>query len=776
MPGKPLKSLGSKAKIKSSRLQSSDIQLDGVTGANESGEINLNRQNPPPLPIPAFPEQAMPGIPSTFPQTIRVNRNSPEPLNTALNEAQDGAEIIVPAGDYNESLKITKNVHFRAEGKVSVLSDTKADVVNANADLISFTGFDFKQQESQSAGAVLVNCGSIIFKNCTFYSTFMPTYIAKADAKSYLINCSIQCSDSHAYLAREDSYCYCEKVVFNSDKGHGFFAREKSKSRLVNCSVKSVKRNAFLFIDESTYLFENAVIDQNPFEVTSKTECGIIKNCTINNNYLSLHGIATLYITACTFNRGAGLNCFETCGVRICDCKFADQSEYPAILCRQDSTLELHNNSFRRIKSGAAVAIYNNGALIDNDGVYSELTGLAFLVHGPNARLDVKHSAISSVGYAGILAQKGSKIFVSDTHFDKSSGAAIVLNENSEFEVTGSRFTNCSQNAIDATKLTTTFLVDHCIFENNKKDCILINDEKGPVVYTIKNSDFLNNDLIAIELNAANYSVETIMAVRNKGGALFARDGSKGSIDTSSFGDNTNFSICGTTKASIKVSNSKFHQHANTAVYAIHGASIILLSCELKLNSNIAVLSENNDTKLCIEKTTFQRNFLGLQANDGSFVEITDCTFTDNETHLEAANFATLDIRGTKLQLSGSGVGTNIGENANANFDDCVFRDESRCAIINLGNTSVANSVIEECAACGLVWNGINAKGNISHNQIKKNGPCGIQVMKGEISIYDNTIEGHHVFGIYMTKEATAPRIDNNTLSGNLQKDVQIEQ
>lgn len=767
------KKLTDKSSVPSVRpLQSGSIELPllAPTGP-QAGVRNSNRQTPPPLPLPSFPAQNPPQIPSSFSQQIKVNPSTENPINTALNLAADGALVVVPAGDYKESLKITKNVHFRAEGTVRLLSDTILDVVNANADIISFDGFTFRQEESQSAGAAIVNVGSTIFKNCTFYSHFMPTVIVKSNSKAFLYNCSLECQDTTALLTREDSYCYCEDVTFTAPKANGVMTREKSVSKFVKCSVKECGRNSFTFMENSKFLFENSTIDKN-FDITAQSSFGMVRGCTVSNQHINVHGSATTYFVGCTFNRG-GLNCYETSGVRICDCTFTDQTDLPGIVCHGDSTIETHNNNFNHCKSGAAIAIYNNGEYTDNSGKYYDLNGVAFLAYGAGATLDLQKTAIVNATNGAVVAHTGAKLKINETLIDKINNAGILLNNANLFEIKSSKLSNCHLSAIDATAIESTFSVDHCIFDRNGASGIIANGNGTSTIYTITNSDFTNNKQTGIDIRNCTFSIDHIMQYENENGGLIISENSNGTLDNSAFSNNGNYSICSSSKSSITIKQSKLIQNLDTGVYVISGARATLIDCDIRNQDNIALLSENSDSKLIIEKCIFIRNSVAVQSLDQSVLEIVDSRFEDNGIHVEIGSNARGTVNNSNFQLSANGIGINIGEGGSAVFNTCEIQDEAKVGIANGGNLTITNSTIEECGITGIYWYG-NSSGEISSNKIYKNGPCGIQIMKGEVSIHGNTIKGHHAFGIHADKESNA-RIEDNEMSDNLQKDINYE-
>ena len=776
-PGKkPLipakKKLTDKSSVPSARpLTSGSIELPllAPTGP-QAGVRNLNRQNPPPLPLPSFPVQNAPEIPTSFSQQIKVNPSTENAINTALNSAADGALIIVPAGDYKESLKITKNVHFRADGTVRLLSDTILDVVNANADIISFDGFTFRQEESQSAGAAIVNVGSLVLKNCTLYSHYMPTFIVKSNARAFLCNCSLECQDTNALLTREDSYCYCENVVFTAPKANGVMTREKSVTKFVQCSAKEVGKSSFLFMDTSKFLFENATIDKQ-FEITSQSSFGMVRGCTINNQYLKLHGSATTYIVGCTFSHG-GLNCYETCGVRVCDCTFVDQTETPGIVCYGDSTVETHNNTFKLCSAGAAVGIYNNGEFTDNTGRYYDLHGVAFLAFGEGATLTLQRTAIVNAANGGVVAHTGAKVKINESLVDKISGAGILLKNANQLEVKASKISKCTLSGIDASEIDASLLVDHCVFDENGVAGIVASGTGSNTTFTITASDFTNNKYGA-EIGNCSFTIDQIMQFENAHGGIHINQNSTGTIENAGFSNNGNYAVCVSSGSSATLKQVKLVQNPDTGVYAVSGGKVTLSNCEVKCHENIALLSDNNDSQLTVEKCVFVRNGVAVQSINDSAYDINESKFEDNGIHIEVGSNAKGTVKASNFQLSANGIGVNIAENGSATFDNCDIRDEAKTGIANGGNLTLTNSTIEDCGVTGVYWYG-NSTGEISANKIIKNGPCGIQIMKGDVSIHDNEIKGHHAFGIHVDKNAST-RIENNEMSKNLQKDVNYE-
>ncbi|OHT10764.1 hypothetical protein TRFO_19903 [Tritrichomonas foetus] len=740
-----------------------DLPLLAPTGP-QTYVRNQNRQSPPPLPAPALSAPAIPSIPAA--PKVTVNPNVRDCLTVAIESAQEGSEIVVPQGEYKESLKVNKNLHFLAQGTVKILSDSVIDNVTAGAPFVSFRGFTFIQSESQSSGAAIINTGSCLFENCSFSAHYMPSITVKNDGKLFLRKCRVECEDAAALMCRDESVTVCEETTFKAPKNNGVLVRNNSTARFSRCQVEQCARNAFVFMDTSNFIFENATIDKN-FEVQSQSQCAIVKNCNVAGTYLKINGSATPYILSNTFN-GCGLECNGVSGVRLQGNTFQNNVETPALLVFGDSTVECHDDTFKQCRAGAAVVAYRNGELKVNDGKLYDLAGVAFLCYG-NSQLELCHTAIVNAANGGVVAHSDATLILSETLIDRVGGVGVLLKKPVKAELKKSKITHCALSGVEANNVID-FSVDHCIFDDNTQ-CGVVGIQS---TVNINESDFTNNKYAGLDLRECQCTVTKSIACNNQSGGFAFRNNSTGNVEGGGLGENNQFGLCVDTGANITVKEVKFIANQNLAAYASTGGSLTLVECNVTQQSNVAVEADGNESRVEIQKCELVQNGTAVQVNDGASAEINDTKLFDNGTHLEISAYAKVNARGSTFQQSRNGIGVAIAANGSANIDDCKINDEAKAGIANAGTLNITGTSISECGTCGVFWHG-EANGSISNSEILRNGPCGIQMMKGSCTISGNTIEGHTAFGVHVDKEASLTNA-GNTFSQNTISDVNNEQ
>ena len=772
-PGKPQSTTPGKKGLKGSAITTAkrsvttgsiDLPLLAPTGP-QSYVRNQNRQSPPPLPAPSLDIPAAPQIPANAPK-VTVNPNLPEAIKAVIQSAPDGAEVIVPAGDYKESFKVNKSLHFLAQGNVRILSDSYIDDVKSSAPFVSFRGFTFIQPVSQSAGAAMVSKGTCLFENCSFKSEHMQTITVKNEARAFFRRCTIEGVDSAGLVCNGNSVTVCEETVFKAPKANGCLVRNNAIARFSKCVCEECARNSFLFMDNTQFVFENATITKN-FEVQTQTKCGIIRNCNIQGPYLKISGSATPYILNCNFNN-SGIECLGVSGVRLQGNTFIGNTEKPPLLIYGDSTVETHEDTVKQCRAGAAVAVYLNGEFKSNDGKYFDLAGVGFFTYG-NSQIELNHSAIVNASNGGIVAHSDASVILNESLIDRVGSVGILLKKAKKAELRRSKVSHCALSGVEANNVFDV-AVDHCIFDENTQ-CGFVGIQS---TVNINESDFTSNKFAGIDVRDCKVTITKSISCYNQNGGIAFRNNSSGQVEGGGLGENGQFGVCVESSSFITINDAKFIGNANCAAYATIGGRLTLTGCNVTHHNGIAIESDGVESRVDIQKCELVNNGTAVQVNDGSTCDVSESKLFDNGTHIEVAENSHANVRDSSFQQSRNGIGIVVAENGNATIDKCEFSEEDKAAISNAGNTNIAGCTITECGICGIFWNGSRANGEISNSQILRNGSCGVQVMKGSASVVGNTIEGHTAFGIHIDKEANVTNSGNN-FSQNSIKDVNNE-
>lgn len=128
---------------------------------------------------PEPPKDMPPAVPVTVTEAATITLAAGTPIQTAINEAKPGTTLIIPAGFYEEQLRLKNGVSLKAaeEGKVMVQTDGRvgAALMVENCQTGSITGIVFLHTgdtvaENVSWPVVMLKSSSITLEKCTVQS------------------------------------------------------------------------------------------------------------------------------------------------------------------------------------------------------------------------------------------------------------------------------------------------------------------------------------------------------------------------------------------------------------------------------------------------------------------------------------------------------------------------------------------------------------------------------------------------------------------------------
>jgi len=744
-----------------------DLPLLAPTGPQASERV-LNRQAPPPLEYSVF---TIPPAPLSAPGAARVDVRGAggAVIANTIAMATEGSLIHVPAGTYGESLIMAKSIHFIADGQVTIASDTITDAFRGAADLITFEGFTFTQDVSQSASSATVEAGTCVFRNCVFRSSHTVGLIVRKSAKCYLFRCRIEGIEATAVNVNDNATVLCEDCVFSAPQGHAVLVRGESMSRFSRCSVERCGRKAFFFAGKASFVVEGGTMQQ-PIEIATQASFGMLKGITFSALNLRITQGATPYIVGCTFDR-VSLECRDNCGVRLIDCHFTGQTEQPGLIVYGDATVTGNECEFKNATAGAGAAVYQRGALTLTDSRFVDLAGVGVLAFGQTAELDVERSAFSVVGGAAILAHTGVRISVTESLVDRAVGSGVQLIEVGSARIVESEFAGCGRLGVEVTSCDG-LVVDHCIFEGNTH-CGLLGIGSRDI--RIGDSDFTRNRMAGLDLRECDGAhIATSIAVDNTGGGYAFRSRTRVTIEGGGVGANQQFGVMGCGGATVSIHDVKLTDNEGLAVLACDGCDVTMTGGEVSAHEHVAIAVEGGGTRATLRSTCVKDNGVGVQCSAGGMVSLEQAHLTGNGVHLEVFDGGSANAIASKFEQSRGGIGVSVLAGGGGSFtSECSFSDESKTAVANEAECSIVRSSISDCGTCGVFWHG-QASGEVRECKLVRNGPCGIQLMGGQLTCSGNVIEGHEAFGIHVQPSAQLGE-SGNTFSQNAMKDVNHE-
>lgn len=746
------------------------IALPILSATTQTVTRSHNRQEPPPLEYQALNFPPAQAAPMTA-QKVEMRPIGRDPLTACIESAPEGSVISVPAGTYRESITVKKQLHFVANGAVTIASDTVTDTVKGLTELCTFEGFTFTQDESQSASALIIESGTCVFRRCVFKSNHTVTIIVKNDAKLYLMNCQVESADTTAMMVNNESTVVCEETTFSAPKTNAVLVRGKSKSRWHKCSVTQCGRNAFHFSESCQFLFENATISK-PIEIIALTNFGMLKNCSVEGDNLKIGQSATPYLLGCRFDK-VSLECKDTCGVRVIGTTFSNQPEQPGILVYGDATVALNDCEFRSVRAGAAAAVYKSGTLRVYDSRFIDLSGAGILGFGPTAELLIERSVFGNIANSAVVVHTGTEVTIKESLVDRVGGVGFLFRKSGKIEIGRSKCCNCGLSGVEVNGCNGVN-VDHCIFEANSQ-CGFVSISSQQV--KISDSDFIRNRMTGLDIRDCDSCVVAqSIYVDNIGGGIAVRNQSRVDIEGGGIGNNQQYGLASYQNSTVNMRDTKISDNENLAILATDGSDVTANTCEVKHHDTVAVVAEGQGTRLALRRCELSDNTVGVQCVDNANLIVEDSQLQSNGVHMEIYDRGVADVIASKFEASDNGVGVSIAQGGKATFsNDCRFYDEAKTAIANAGECNISRCTVTDCGTCGIYWYGKDAIGEIKDSSISGNGPCGIQIMDGQCTVVGNTIESHSAFGIHVQPTATL-RESANQFSQNSMAEVNHEE
>jgi hypothetical protein len=725
----------------------------------------------PDLTIPAVPEFPSDYPAATFDPNVSLQDN--------IDNAAEGSLLVIPAKDYEESIKVHKNLYLKADGEVIVSSDKHGDSVEVTSEgstttVAYFEGIVFTQAESQSASAGALKAAEAIFKNCTFHANFRSAVTLRAESKAYFIGCSVTSDQESAASVQNAAFIaeQCKFTATNTQKAAIDVIGDDSIARMSECSIENKDSIGFIVRGAPQYLIENAVVDY-PLKLSSLTTRGVLRNCTFSSVPLVVERGGRPYICGCTFSN-VGLECDGLSGVRIVDTKFLDAVKQPSLLVHAQSTVEANRCNFSGANVAAAVVVCERGKIKLADCAFSRLAGSAVFATGPDVKLEVEHTGFARIGNSAIVTEGGAELVVANSFVSTVRGTGLLVAGGGKVEIERSKFAKCQaagaeirQGDKDGVQLEAS--IKSSIFEDNGYSGLLAIDG----TLTVEDSDFAGNSLSGVERRGGTSTITKSYGQNNGHNGFLFFDEAKAEITGGGVGANNAVGLAAYGKAVVTVKELELVENG-AGVLAAGGSSVTIEESTVKQHLDIGIRVHGEGTKLALKGGEVSGNGVGLQAGESASVAIEGGTYEKNGIQIQATLGARLAVKGATFTESINGIGVFVTNGADGSFDECKFLHEGRAGLATAEDASVllSNSEIIDCLICGLFLTG-KANGKINDNKVLNNGSCGIQIMGGNAEVNGNTIEGHTTFGIYVASGATFQDGNNNQFGQNSVADLQ---
>jgi nitrous oxidase accessory protein NosD len=426
------------------------------------------------------------------------------------------------------------------------------------------------------------------------------------------------------------------------------------------------------------------------------------------------------------------------------------------------ATAHLKNNEFM----DGSLVVWGYAETTSTDDSFTGKTPAAIGVFG-DAVLAMSKLKIEMVDGSGVVVYEDAKLLIDDAVINQCGKSGVIGHSGAKLTLRNVEIINCFETGLIATDMREVTLFELTLDANECSGAEICRARQCKIT----NSRFNRNGrcgLILVRTNATVIGGE----FTNNGYAGIHASGGTVEIAKGMFTANAKGGLHALNNTGVRIAESPFSSNQIVGVVAESGASVELSNCEFEENdvgvsgagtvelSHCHFTNHNEAAVVADGKVTCKKchwsgeSKLAVSVVRRGTFSAVDCAFQKNAAHIEADGGGHLTVRSTTFLASQGTSGVHIRD-SNATFRACEFLQDKAVAIFSEGNTVLENSKVSGAGRIGIVFNG-NATGKISQTIIEKNGECGCQCIGGCPEIVDSQIKNHTRFGIYIFKSGSA--------------------
>ena len=732
---------------------------------------------------------------------IRYNSQQYTNLASFIANMPDNYTVIIPPGNYYESITFSRNIRLIAEGQVTISAPKKQSAIKCESIGGLIQGFTFQVSEKSATPVVNITSGQIKFAKCAFIGSTGPAVKAQFLSRADFIDCDFRDSDEFVLAVTDSSIVTCKESTFTNGKKGGICLQNNCGAFFSDCKISSNAEGVDVS-DSASMVFRKCTISHHTtdgFKISSSSKFLFIDECNFEYNALnntpqspqfaSVHmgQKASLEITNTKFIKN------KTCVMLSNNAKvnsransYCDSEEIPIVTIMDNSTFASEKDEFSG-NCHLGVKAVHNSVFNARNSVFKYFSGKssAGIAASHKSVIDLTDCEFDTITTTCLYLMQTCKVNINSCKFNKTPTGIDLRNEvtatiqNSEFDLN-------QENCIHFAKATGEILVDSCKFTNITKNALLFTDDTHPI---IKNCNFHNPPSskgikginITNELSKPSFENCTFnnfmcgAFIENGGYPLF-----KGCIFTS----------CETAGVYISSAKPEFHdcmfRANNTAVTILSKPELPdvksepqFVHCSIEANTKFGCRIDGKNSR-----PTFVSCFIGTTGKIGIMSEnyaiplFDGCVFEENhEIHALIKATSQVTFSGCDLSKAISGHGLFIDPNGVCIMEKSEIHDESE-GIITSGTLVLKEVKIYKCHD-GVQAQNDSSNLTIQNSEIYDNLFQGVTILQGKVTIVGTYIHDNGINGITLTEDTNAANRDNiknNKFVNNKNKDIGIRE
>lgn len=658
--------------------------------------------------------------------------------------ASAGSTIVVPAGEYQESILIDKEIALVAEDGVCLTSVSGKAAITLQANNCVVRGFRI----SSDSSAVVFAGGNALVENCSISALGgSPALVVAGQGSVYLLQSSVSSQAGAGIYTRDSANVELNASQVVSQQSAGIAATGSGRVRLVAGASVSKCGDAGIVIMEQASLYLNQVtINENAGD-------GVELNTSSQNNEItasaitgSANGIAVKCngSGALRLGQSSAAQCKQGVlaaggfSVTLTGCDIADMNASALVAATAGGKVTVVEGSLHG-RCKVAIAASGNGTVRCEGVKVTDLPGTGATVFDGGI-LQLEKCEFNAMGEMGIEAHGSGVVEINETTVTENQ-VGIMMQGNIKGFLKASQVTGSAVACLHAVDGLAEFTVETTAFLKSKKNGVNI-----------------KNATISFQQCAMNEHAGSSIEVRGSE--------TKARLTACSLGQSDKGA---TLRAGCNVVLDGCHLITNqTGLLVSEACKIEMSNCVIGQNAlaGAQLVGEGTDVSLqgCAIHSTAQGP--GLLVAQGANARLTACQVQQNATMNICFQGGKGVLSGCTCCSSGQGIGTYITQNSVVAISQSVLYGDAQAAIhVSEG----ADCTCEQCDITGCavgVMFAQNGKGTFRGNRVHDNTSTGFWVADGSPTISGNEISNHANYAIGLGAGAT-PDTSGNTYSGN---------
>jgi nitrous oxidase accessory protein NosD len=766
--------------------------------------------------VPLPPDLPAPDL-KPFPDPVRsgpeIRIDSPNAcLADVIDDAPEGATLLLPPGKYIESITIGKSLNFVGIGKVSISANGAEDTVTVTGGFVTFEGISIKHLGPHAKPAFSIHSGCASFTNCKIRSANATAIFVDGDVQLRLLNSQLIGSTLPALSLTQTAELIAEGCLFRDSEVFAVVSKARSKSHFTQCRFANCRRGAILSIDDSRVFVDSCAFTESTIEIESTSQAVISGSQVFHRIHSGIIAgkTSTVFVTGTSFDspeftgmetrprlsrrssvrsspivaadsQSPGLETRSLLGLRsqssvrgspiVCS-----ETHFIGLEGRGESTIKSSHNHFRNAAlvlwgsskadsandsftgdSNFAVSLKQNAVLNINDFELSNLGGCGFVANDETV-LNVQNGSIYNARKSGIVAQVGPQIAVTDTTISECGECGLLITRVSQLSLTRVAVSKSGKSGGELNFIENLSIQNSTFNENG--ECGLLISRSRPV---ITECEFHENALSGIHLGERSAAeVQECKFVENIKCGILVRSSSRATLLRPSFTGNHWTAAFVEVGSNLVLRDGEFN--ANQLGLAVEGTAAVETT-KFRGHGGAAVQISGTAE---FAKLTF-KDETNCAIVQGGTLKLTDSSFSNCQTCIAATKGASVTASNCDFVETQGLYSVHIANSIVA-VQNCCFLQNADVSIFCQGELRVSNSTFSGGSANGsraaIVFD--EGSGQITKNKFTIKAMCSIEVDSGAPEIADNTIAGETKYGIFLGLPA-APRVFENTFQGTHQ-------